>query len=74
MITIRLEYSGMRAERTARDIDSAHAQARDMFDRHGIDRTTIVGHPGQLPEYWRGRVRATRARAIARFISEGKEQ
>jgi len=67
MITVRLEYSGMRAERSARDIEHAREQAVDMFARHGIDRTTMVGD-----EYWRGRVRVTGARAIVRFIDESK--
>jgi hypothetical protein len=70
MITITLEYSGMRATRTAPDTGAAVVAAGEMFDRHGIDRTVTVGHPGALPEYWRGRTRLTGARAILRFIDD----
>jgi hypothetical protein len=69
MITVRLEYSGMRATRTAPDMSTATAQATDMFARHGIDRTTIVGD-ATAPDYWRGQVRLTGARAIVRFIDD----
>jgi hypothetical protein len=70
VIEIRLEYSGMRATRSAPDMPTAIAQAADMFDNHGIDRTTIVGDAAAPDRgyYWRGRVRTTGARAIVRFI------
>lgn len=69
MITIRLEYSGMRAERTASDMASAITQASEMFANHGILRTTIVGNPDR-PDYWRGRVTVTNRHAVVRFIDE----
>ncbi len=34
MITVRIEYGGMRAERTAADTTSAQAQLTDMYAHH----------------------------------------
>jgi hypothetical protein len=61
MITVRLEYGGMRAERTARDAEHAYEQLADMYARHGIDASTR--------DFTRGRVRSTGARARAQFIT-----
>ena len=60
MYTIRIEYGGMRAERSAPDLAGAQMQLADMFARHGI---TPTKH-----DRMRGRVNVTGARVRARFI------
>lgn len=58
-VTVRLEYSGMRAERTSTVLDAPTAVA-DMFARHGITPTKA--------DPMRGRVRSTGARARVSFV------
>ena len=60
MYTIRIEYGGMRAERSAPDIAGAQTKLADMFARHGITQTKH--------DRMRGRVNATGARVRAWFI------
>lgn len=60
MITVRIEYGGMRAERTAADTASAQAQLADMYARHGITATKR--------DRMRGTANATGARVRATFI------
>lgn len=61
MITVRIEYGGMRAERSARDGQHAYEQLADMYARHGIDASPR--------DFLRGRARVTGARVRARFIT-----
>jgi hypothetical protein len=61
MIVVRIEYGGMRAERSASDFTGAQAQLADMFARHGITASTR--------DPMRGRANATGARVRAMFIT-----
>jgi hypothetical protein len=60
MVTVRIEYGGMRAERTARDENHAREQLADMYARHGITPTKR--------DVMRGRVNVTGSRVQARFL------
>ena len=62
MITVRIEYGGMRAERTATDHAHAERQLARMYARHGI--TPSKSDP------MRGKAIATGARVRATFITE----
>jgi hypothetical protein len=59
-VTVRIEYGGMRAERTARDHEHARQQLADMYARHGIEASPR--------DPMRGRARVTGARVRASFI------
>ena len=61
MITVRIEYGGMRAERSATDLMHAEQQLADMYARHGIT-------PSRR-DHMRGTARATGARVRAKFIT-----
>jgi hypothetical protein len=60
VITVRIEYGGMRAERTATGASHAEQQLADMFARHGITATKR--------DHMRGTANATGARVRATFI------
>jgi hypothetical protein len=60
MITVRIEYGGMRAERTATSPPHAEQQLTDMYARHGITATKR--------DRMRGTANATGARVRATFI------
>jgi hypothetical protein len=59
-ITVRIEYGGMRAERTATSASHAEQQLTDMYARHGITETKR--------DRMRGTANATGARVRATFI------
>jgi len=60
MITVRVEYGGMRAERSATDREHAEQELADMYARHGITATKR--------DRMRGTANATGARVRATFI------
>ncbi|MGO9154388.1 hypothetical protein [Mycobacterium sp.] len=60
VITVRIEYGGMRAERTATDLPHAERQLADMYARHGITASKR--------DRMRGTANVTGARVRARFI------
>jgi hypothetical protein len=60
VITVRIEYGGMRVERTATSAEHAEQQLADMYARHGITPTKR--------DRMRGTANATGARVRARFI------
>jgi hypothetical protein len=60
VITVRVEYGGMRAERSATSAEHAERQLADMYARHGI--TPSRRDP------MRGTANVTGARVRARFI------
>jgi hypothetical protein len=60
MITVRIEYGGMRAERSATDPRHAEQQLADMYARHGIT-------PSKR-DRMRGTADVTGARVRATFI------
>jgi len=62
MITVRIEYGGMRAERSATDLQHAEQQLADMYARHGITASKR--------DHMRETARATSARVRAQFIGE----
>jgi hypothetical protein len=60
LITVRIEYGGMRAERTATNLPHAEQQLADMYARHSITATKR--------DHMRGTANATGARVRATFI------
>jgi hypothetical protein len=59
IITVRLEYGGMRAERSATDLEQARRQLAEMYANHGITPTKS--------DPMRGRNQFG-TRSVARFI------